>query len=180
MYDIYQVCDHSNEIYFLGDLNIDWNSLHCPLKNRLLSITDACGLTEVVTIPTRVHLKRHGSKISACMDHIFTNSAELCTKAISVPIGCSDHNLIAIVRKTKVPKAGPKIIVKRSYKHFHEDRFIKDVRNICWDSVLMKDDPNDAVEAFNKLFEVIINKHAPVKKKTVRNVRALWIDKELK
>lgn len=36
----------------------------------------------------------------------------------------------------------------------------------------MKNDPDDAIEAFNKL--------TPVKKRTVRNVRSLWIDDELK
>lgn len=113
----------ANEIYFLGDLNIDWNSLNCPQKNKLLVFTEACGLTK----PTRVCLKRDGSKTSTCIDHIYTNSAELCTQVISIPIGCRDHNLVAIVRKTKVPKAGPKIVLKRSYKYFSEDCFIGDV-----------------------------------------------------
>lgn len=46
--------------------------------------------------------------------------------------------------------------------------------------MLTKNDPDDAIEAFNKLFLETIDKHAPVKKRTVRNVRSLWIDDELK
>lgn len=110
-----KVCDHANEIYFLGDLKIDWNSLNCPQKNKLLLFTEACGLKQGVNKPTRVCLKRDGPKTSTCIDHINTNSAELCTKVISIPIGCSDHNLVVIVRKTKVPKAGPKIVLKRLF-----------------------------------------------------------------
>ena len=49
-----KVGDFTNEMFLLGDLNINWNAIDCPLKNELHSITDACGLTQVVTEPTRV------------------------------------------------------------------------------------------------------------------------------
>ena len=57
-----------------------------------------------------------GTRSSTCNHHIFTKTVKLCSKAVSVPIGCSDHNTVAISRKAKVPKAGPKIVNKRSYK----------------------------------------------------------------
>lgn len=87
-----KVCDYANEMYLQGDFNINWNSSDCPLKHKLLSITDACGLTQNVTKPTRVCLKRDGSKTSTCVDPIFTNSAERCTNVTSMPLGCNDHN----------------------------------------------------------------------------------------
>ena len=31
-----QVCDTNYEIYFMGDLNIDWNSINCSLNLRLV------------------------------------------------------------------------------------------------------------------------------------------------
>jgi hypothetical protein len=39
---------------------------------------------------------------------------EHCSKAVSVALGYSDHNLVALIRKTNIPKAGPKIIYRRS------------------------------------------------------------------
>jgi hypothetical protein len=57
-------------------------------------------------------------KSSTCIDQIFTNAADICFKAVSKSIGCSDHNIIAMSRKTKVAKAGPNIVYKRSYKKF--------------------------------------------------------------
>lgn len=73
----------------------------------------------------------------------FTNAAKLCSEAVSVPIGCSDHNLPAIMRKTKVPKPGPywKVISKRSYKMFNQDKFVEDVKNVCWSNVLFEKNP---------------------------------------
>ena len=38
------VCKVNREVYFLGDLNIDWFSSSCPLKRELLTVTSACNL----------------------------------------------------------------------------------------------------------------------------------------
>jgi hypothetical protein len=67
---------------------------------------------------TRVVTNSTGMKSSTCIDHVFTNAAENGFKAVSKSIGCRDHNIVAISRKTKVPKAGPNIVYKRSYKMF--------------------------------------------------------------
>lgn len=175
-----RVCDLDNEIYFLGDINIDWNLKSCTLRHKLLSCADICNLTQVVTKPTRVNCKADGSKSSTCIDLIFTNVAELCSKAISIPVGCSDHNIVAIGRKTKVPKCGQKIIQKRMFKYFNENNYYNEVRNIDWSTVLQEEDPNTALNVFNSLLMSIIDKHAPVKKRTVRNVTSPWLDQELR
>ena len=86
------VCDVNREVYFLGDLNIDWFSTSCPHKRKLLTVTSACNLVQVINQPTRVFTNTTGTRSSTCIDHIFTNTVELCSKAVSVPIGCSDHN----------------------------------------------------------------------------------------
>lgn len=67
----------------------------------------------MVKKPTRVCKKKDGSKSETCIDHVFTNSNYLCSEALSVPVGYSDHNLVVLVRKTKVPKAGPTIMFLR-------------------------------------------------------------------
>ena len=105
-------CDINRKVYFLGDLNIDWLSSSCPLRKKLQPVTSACNLVQVISQPTRVVTNSTGMKSSTCIDHIFTNAAEMRFKAVSRSIGCSDHNIIAISRKTKVPKAGPNIVYK--------------------------------------------------------------------
>ena len=69
-------------------------------------------------------------KSSTCVDHIFTIAAEICLKAASRSIGCSDHNIVAISRKIKVPKAGPIIVYKRSYNMFCSDSYVVDVNHL--------------------------------------------------
>jgi hypothetical protein len=103
----------STEVYFLGDFNIDWLSPNCPLKKKLQTVNSACNLVQVISQPTRLVTNSTGMKSSTCIDHIFTHFAEICFKAVSKSIGCSDHNVLDISRKTKVPKAGPNIVYKR-------------------------------------------------------------------
>jgi hypothetical protein len=129
---VVSVCDVSREVYFLGHLNIEWFSSSSPLKRKLLTVTNACNMVQVINQPTRVFTNTTGTKSSTCIDHVFTNTIELCSKAVSVPIGCSDHNIVAISRKETFPTAGPKIVDKRSYKIFCCDSYMHDVKNICW------------------------------------------------
>ena len=174
------VCDTGNEVYLMGDLNIHWLSHECPLKNKVESVTNACALTQVITKNTRICINSAGKMTSTCIDHIFTNAVDLCSKGVSVPIGCSDHNIVAIARKAKVPKVAPKVIYKRSYKGFCQESFCKDVGNICWAEIYKEENPDEATKAFEKVFYEIIDKHAKVKKFTVKNFRAPWIDQDLK
>ena len=118
---------------FLGDFNIDWLSLSCPLKKKLQTVTSACH--QVISQPTMVVRNSTGMKSSTCIDHIFTHAAEMCLKVVSRSIGCSDHNIVAMSRKTKVPKAGPNIVYKRSYNKFCSDSYVDDVNTVCWSGV---------------------------------------------
>lgn len=69
------------------------------------------------------------------MDHIFTNNVKLCSKAASVPVGFSEHNIETVVRKTTAPKAGPEVLYKRSCGRFCEND-VRDIENVEWNQVL--------------------------------------------
>ena len=58
--------------------------------------------------------------------------------------------------------------------------FISDVENIEWDTVLEKMDVNAALDSFMKLFSAVCDKHAPIKKLTVRSLKAPWLDEEVR
>ena len=81
-------------------------------------------------------------------------------KAVSKSIGCSDHNIVAKARKTKVPKAGPKIVHNRSHYNFCSDSYVVDVNHICWSVVCNEEQPDAALDKFMKLLIPVTNKHA--------------------
>ena len=71
----------------------------------------------------------------------------MCSKGITAPAGCIDHNIVATTRKAKVPKVRQKVIHKRSYKIFCQESFCTDVNNLCWSDVYQEDHPDDAIKA---------------------------------
>jgi hypothetical protein len=77
-----------------------------------------------------------------------------------MPIGCSDQN-------SGVPKAGPKIVYKRSSKIFFCDSYLDNVKKIYWSEVINKEHTNAALYECTHLLLPIIDKHARVKKLTV-------------
>lgn len=172
--------DEKRELYVLGDMNIDWLDTMCPLKSKLYSMTQACNLIQVMSLPTRIFTNKLGKTSSTCIDHIFTNYPDHCSKAVSLSVGFSDHNLVALSRKTKIPKGGNKVIYKRSYKYFKTETFLQEVEQVQWSKVCNENDPEAALTMFMKLFMKIVNGHAPLTKFTVKANSALWIDKELK
>ncbi len=51
-------------------------------------------------------------------------------------VGFSDQNIVAIVRKTITPKAGPRVLHERSWRIFSENDFVRDIENTEWNQVL--------------------------------------------
>ena len=149
--------------YFLSDLNVDWLSSSCPLKKKLQTLTSACILVQVISQPTRAVTNSTGMKSSTCIDHIFTNAVEICFKAVSKSIGCSDHNIAAICRNTKVPKAGLNIVYKRSYNKFCSDSCVVDVNHFCWFVVCNEEQTYAAIDTLMKLLIPSTNKQ-PLRK----------------
>lgn len=58
-----------------------------------------CNLSQVINLPTRISINRDKSITSTCIDHFLVISYEKCSKPVSVPVGFSDHNIIALTRK---------------------------------------------------------------------------------
>ena len=96
-------------------------------KRKRLTAKRVCNLIQVINGPTRVFTNSRGVISSTCTDHFYSNAVGLDSKAVSVPIGFRDHNLVAISRQTPVPKCGPKIVFNRSYKRFW-DSHVDDVK----------------------------------------------------
>lgn len=105
---------------------------------------------------------------------------KLCSNALSINIGCSDHNLTLIQRKTKIPKSGQTIMVKLSFRHFNEVSFCADVDKINWQQVLWEKAVDKDMNVFNELIIPIMNKHPPLRCMAIRNNVSPWLDPELK
>lgn len=104
----------------------------------------------------------------------------MCSQAVSVAVGCSDHNLITLTRKTKMPKSGVRIVYRRSYKKCNACLFVSDVEDLKWSEVYKENDANIALKIFMDRFVKLVDQHAPLRKRSVKGSCALWIDDELR
>lgn len=128
---------------------------------------------------TRIKMNQDRLITSTRIDHIYTNCAEKCFNITSEPVGFSDHNVVALICKTKIPRSGPKEIWRRMYKNFSEDDFISDVANIQWGEVLRHTHAELALYNFCKLFLGVCDEHAAIRLVSVRLKRSPWLDAEL-
>ena len=93
--------------------------------------------------------------------------------------GLSDyHRLITTFIKSHFSRLKPKIIHYRNFQRFDEQKFIADVKNA--DFSFETDDPNESYSALTNTFSLIVEKHAPLKKKIVRGNHAPFITKDLR
>ena len=96
----------------------------------------------------------------------------MCLKSVSRSIECRDINIVATSRKTKIPKAGPNIVYKKSYNKFCSDSYVVDVKNICWFMVCNEEQTDFALDIFMKLLILVTNKHTPNNKMSVKTVKS--------
>jgi hypothetical protein len=71
-------------------------------------------------------------------------------------------------------------VYKWSSHKFGSDSYVVDVNTICWFVVCNDKQPDAALDIFTKCLIQVSNKHAPIKKMTVKTVKSLWFDEEWK
>ena len=67
-------------------------------------------------------------------------------------------------------------ITYRSYRHFNEDTFLNDLECTPFQVSQIFDDIDDQLWFHNKLFDNIINKHAPLKKRVVKSCQLPYMN----
>ena len=99
----------------------------------------------------------------SCIDLLLTNSPSSFQSTTTVATGLSDfHRMVVTVMKTTFPKAEPKIIYYRDYKKFNLQDFRRELRNELRKTVVL------GYAHFEHIFLTVLEKHAPMKQRTVR------------
>lgn len=169
--------DEGRDTYILGDFNKDWLSEN--ESSQLRAYSRICGLIQMIDDPTRTVCTAR-SNTSTCLDLVFTNRRDRVFKSKVVHLGFTDHDLTVLSIKTKSPRGPPKIVHKRSYKHFSRENFINDLKFAPFWMVGSVDDPNEALDIFMNLFKEIVDIHAPLRKYTVKTKPAPWLTDDLR
>ena len=157
----------------MGDCNIDFKNKGAGF-DKLSEIYDTFNLTILIKSET-CYTKNHKFLI----DLLFTNKPLSFQKAHVTETGLSDYQkLISTFFKSRFSKARPKIIKYRNYKNFDKNNFLNDLNNI--NVRLNKENPNQCYDSLTTSVLEVVNRHAPLKKKTIKVNHASFVNKDLR
>ena len=151
----------------MGGFNIDIKNKGAGFDN-LSEMYDTFNLTILIKSET-CYTKNHKSLI----DLFFTSKPLSFQKTHVTETGLSDyHKLICAFFKLQFSKARPKFINYRNYKNLDKNNFLNDLNNI--NVRLCKGNHNQCCDLLINSFLEVANKHAPLRKKTIREIMPLF------
>ena len=157
-----------NSIIILGDFNVGVEEPHMKTFYKNYSLQNLIKQPPCYKNPSR----------PTCIDLILTNVPRSFQSTCIIETGLSDFHLMTLtVIKMSFKKFQPRIINYRSYKHFSNDTFRKDLIDKLFNEKFVIND--DGLKRFCELSVNVLNKHAPRKKKYPRGNQMSFFTKEL-
>ena len=148
-----------NNLYVAyGDLDCNW------FKHNALS--DLCEIYGTVNLMEQPTCFNGGDP--SLVDVFLTNKPKCFSGVCNADLGTSNfHNCICVSSKMFAPSHSKHKITYRSMKHFSENAFRNDVDSIPFHVCDIFDDIDDVYWMHDKVFMSVLDKHAPIKTKTV-------------
>lgn len=166
------ICPMSDELFCMGDFNVNFFNLNNPLNNCFGSY----GLTQIVSEPTRIT-----GTTSTLIDLIFTTNLEAIQDVGTLSTdNFSDHRLVFTNLKIITSKMSPKKISYRCFRNFDLDLFLMDLCGLPWSDLVREGDLDYKILIFNKFILDTFDKHAPIIEKRVTKPPAPWLTENLR
>ena len=103
------------------------------------------------------------------IDVILTNKPSLFHSSNSSECGLSDdHHIVYTLKRGRINLPKPRWIAYHSYKTYKEDAFLQDMAQAPLHVCQVFDDPDDVNWAYTKMITDVIDRHAPLKRKSGR------------
>ena len=111
----------------------------------------------------------------SCIDLLITNKCQSFQHTSTIATGLSDfHKMVVTVLKTTYAKAKAKDVFYRDYKKFDKNLFKEALREGLAKTII------SSYKEFETIFLSILNKHAPLKRKTIRANHMPYMTKALR
>ena len=161
-----------NTIYLIGDLNVNF----LKRKHELTDLLGTYGLTNIIKQATCYKSVSNPSSI----DVIISNRPKTIARHLNTNIGISDfHNFTCAATKIQAPAIAKNKISYRSFKHFNEDIFLCDVNSIPFE-MSNSSSVDEKLSTYISHLNVIIDKHAPLKTRYIKNNQVPYMNDKLR
>ena len=159
---------NSERCIVIGDFNLD------PQNKQIVAFMEKQLLHNHVNFKTCFK-----STEGSCIDLILSNKKHCLQFTDSLDIGLSDyHRLIYTMLRSTYAKAPPRKIIYRDYRLFEEKEFLAELSENLQNG--MKSPSLKDYDSFEENFITALNKHAPMKRKTIRGNEKPHMNKILK
>ena len=139
----------------------------CDGNSHFFDLKDTYNLSNLVKLATCFK-----SSKGTLLDGLLTNNPKSFQKTFVCETGLIDfHKLVATIFRLIFIKLQAKVVKYRIYKSFDNNKFCYNL-----DQILIKEDLYKANDPYNKLTNILHNtlqKHAPLKSKTIRGNHSL-------
>ena len=151
-------CSQYTNVVLCGDINVNM------LKNNSISdIIDVHGMKNFVTKPTCFK-----SETPTLMDVVFTTVPKRFKYVRCIESDLSDfHEMVCFSTKFNAPRHINKVTY-RSYKNFNREHFLCDLSSVPFHAAQVFDTVDDASWFSESLLLDVVNKHAPLKKRVIK------------
>ena len=151
------------------------SSKHNTPNPELSDFCDKFCLSNVIDKPTRVT-----DTTSSLINVILVSHVDRMSTSGNLHLGVSDHDLIYVIRKQRLPKPKAKTIEFRTTKNLDVNSFVKDLEEIPWDSAYAYDNIDDIWHHWATPFNQTLHKHVPLVQKKIANRQIRWITVQIR
>jgi exonuclease III len=155
---------NDNEVVCMGDFNVDIQK-NSGNTDKLSSLMESFQFDQLIKEPTRVT-----TSSATLIDHVYVTCPEKITFTKVLQLSISDHFAVVAVyaNKSNIREEGHKFISYRDMKRFNHELFLQDMAQVPWHIVESYPEPDDALGIWYKLFNQVLDAHAPVRRKRVK------------
>ena len=165
--EISKILDNYSLVYDNILLTGDFNEETSQVNTK--SFLEAYNLSNLVKVPTCYRSLSN----PRCIDLFLTNKKLSFKNTTTIDLGLSDfHKMIVTSFKFKYAPGAPKVVHYRSFKNFNKKAFQRELRETT-------NDINN-FDKFDNHYLSILEKHAPMKVKTLRSNEAPYMSKALR
>ena len=166
-------------ICLVGDVNINiLLAQTCNYAQQFLDCLRSYALLPTIDKPTRVC-----NNSATLIDNIFTNKFSEYFASGNIVSDVTDHFSQFYIFQSSILTSQPAKITSRDYSKSSEQRFLQDLSQLHWESLLSGSDVDKLFSTFYNKLNKLINKHAPLRSLSKRKIKRLskpWITKGIR
>jgi exonuclease III len=153
------VSSENKDFILMGDANIDLLNykMHRP-TTEYLDMLFCHGFIPSITNPTRIT-----NNSATLIDHVFVKNPSPDQISGTLTVDISDHFANFILIPTSKPQVKPSHVTYRPYTEDRIEKLNLDLNHHDWSCIEQCTNPNDAYNAFLRVYMSYLDKHIPLK-----------------